>query len=125
MNVFRASMILSAGLLLISSTHAFAAMDSIAVDDEAGRKAGDVGFGVGEGPDAEAAKKEALKNCKSFGNTACEVAVTYDKCGAYAASKEHSGTGTGASEEEAKKTALSQCGEDKCKVVVSDCVGKS
>jgi hypothetical protein len=118
-------MIASAAFLLVCSTQAMATMDSIAVDDEPGLKAGDVGYGVGEGDDAGTAKKEALKQCKKSGNDKCEVAVTYAKCGAYAASKQHSGTGTADSEDAAKQAAVEDCGTDGCKVVVSDCVGKN
>jgi hypothetical protein len=111
----------AAALFSFVAGSAMAKMDSIAVDDEPGLVAADIGYGIGEGDTAAEAKREALKQCKAKG---CEVVVTYDKCGAYASSKQHSGTGTGATEAEAKHNALVDCGSDACKVGVSDCVGK-
>ncbi len=114
-----------AAMMLTGSAHAFAAhYDSIAVDDDTGTSGGQAGYGVGEGDSAEEAKHEAMKQCRSSGNHSCEVAVTYQRCGAYASSKKNSGTGTGSSEAAARSEALHECGVSACRVVVSDCVGK-
>lgn len=96
------------------------AAGAIAVDDEAGSKAGDVGYGIGTGDTREAAGRDALVECKKAGNSDCKVAVRYDTCGAYAASKSYSGIGWGSSEGAAKSNALEACGSG-CKIVVSDC----
>jgi Domain of unknown function (DUF4189) len=109
------------GLIALLSCAAMAKVDSIAVDDEPGLKAADIGYGIGEGDTPAEAKREAFKQCHAKG---CEIAVTYEKCGAYASSRQHSGTGTGNTEEAAKRAALIDCGNDACRVAVSDCVGK-
>lgn len=112
------SLIVVVGLFL-AVTEAFAA-GAIAVDDEAGSKASDVGFGIGTGDTREAAGSDAVAECRKAGNSNCKVAVRYDTCGAYAASREHSGIGWGSSEGAAKGNALEACGSG-CKIVVSDC----
>jgi hypothetical protein len=96
------------------------AAGAIAVDDEAGAKAEDVGYGIGSGDSREEAAADAKKQCKKAGNSDCKVVVRYDTCGAYAASKNYTGVGWGNSEGEAKSNALEACGSG-CKVVVSDC----
>jgi len=105
--------------LFFAVTEASAA-GAIAVDDEAGSKAADVGYGIGTGATREAAGANSLVECKKAGNASCKVAVRYDTCGAYAASTEHSGTGWGSSESAAKANALEACGAG-CKLVVADC----
>ena len=105
--------------MLTVSGAAFAA-GAIAVDDDQGTKASDVGYGVGEGSTREEAAAMALKNCKQAGNS-CEVVVRYDTCGAYAASKKYAGKGWGKTEEIAKRKALDECGDSACRIVVSDC----
>lgn len=96
------------------------AAGAIAVDDEAGSKASEVGFGIGTGDTREAAGKDAIIECRKAGNSSCKVAVRYDTCGAYAASRDVSGIGWGSSESTAKANALEACGSG-CKIVVSDC----
>jgi len=66
------------------------------------------------------AKTAAVKLCVAEGLFFCKAAAWYDACGAYAKSSKNSGTGYGASEEEAKRSALASCGSD-CKVVVAQC----
>lgn len=96
------------------------AAGAIAVDDEQGSKASEVGYGVGSGSTREEAARDAMNECRKAGNTGCKVAVRYDTCGAYAASKDYSGIGWGSSESEAKANALEACGSG-CRIVVSDC----
>lgn len=96
------------------------AAGAIAVDDEAGSKADEVGYGIGTGATREEAAADAKRECKKAGNSECKVVVRYDTCGAYAASKQYSGTGWGSSEGAAKANALESCGAG-CKIVVADC----
>ncbi|RAU21522.1 hypothetical protein CU669_12540 [Paramagnetospirillum kuznetsovii] len=105
--------------MLVGSVGAMAA-GAIAVDDEAGSKADEVGYGIGTGATREEAGIDAKRECKKAGNSECKVAVRYDTCGAYAASRSYSGIGWGSTEGAAKANALEACGAG-CKVVVSDC----
>ncbi len=105
---------------LLTSTATFAA-GAIAVVDAEGTKASEVGYGVGRGDTREAAAADALKDCRKVGNTGCEVVVRYDVCGAYAATKKYAGKGWGSTEAIAKQKAMEECGDPKCRVVVSDC----
>jgi hypothetical protein len=109
-----------AALLWLNGGFAFAE-GAIAVDDEAGSKPGDAGFGVGYGDSKESAQSAALKKCTSMGNDSCKVVVWYKKCGAYASSAEKFGIGYGSTEDAAKNMALAQCSVSSCKVVASDC----
>lgn len=113
-------LILAAATALVMHSGMAMAAGAIAVDDEEGVKAGEVGFGVGSGSTREAAAADALKECKKAGNSSCKVAVKYDTCGAYAGSKSTFGIGWGSTESAAKKKALDECGSG-CKIVVSDC----
>jgi hypothetical protein len=116
-----------AGMLVtgaaLAATPALAAWDSIAVDDDTSTAGGNAGYGVGTGDSKGAAEAEAVKACKSEGNSNCKVAVSYQSCGAYASSTHHAGIGTGASKEAAGAAAKKGCGEGACKVVVAECVG--
>lgn len=113
------SMIAVAAVLGFSG--AAMAAGAIAVDDEEGMKATEVGYGIGNGATREEAAAVAMRECKKAGNSGCKVVVRYDACGAYAASKNYSGAGWGATEGAAKAKALEECGNSSCKVVVSDC----
>ncbi|MBI3446903.1 MAG: DUF4189 domain-containing protein [Magnetospirillum sp.] len=110
--------LLALGLIFASAS--VMAAGAIAVDDEQGSKASDVGYGIGSGDTRDAAGRSAMAECKKAGNSSCKVAVRYDTCGAYAASKDYSGIGWGDSEGQAKANALEACGAG-CRVVVSDC----
>jgi hypothetical protein len=115
---------LTAGAAL-AATPALAAWDSIAVDDDTDTKAGQAGYGVGQGPTKSEAEHQAMKACKGEGNSGCQIEISYkDTCGAYASSKKYSGHATGASKHEAAEAAVSACGDSSCKLVVSDCVGQ-
>lgn len=96
------------------------AMGAIAVDDEAGTKADEVGYGIGYGDTQDEAAGEAAGACISAGNTNCTIVSVFRGCGAYAASPTHFGVGQGDTPEAAINDALDQCG-DGCRVVVSDC----
>lgn len=106
---------------LVLATPAMAmAIGAIAVDDQEGDE--QPGYGLSVGHDSkEAARKAALRECKSAGNENCRVVVSFDGCGAYAASNKFYGTGTGTSIAKAERMALEQCGNKACSVVVSEC----
>jgi hypothetical protein len=94
---------------------------AIAVDDQPGEKPSDAGYGIGFGDSKESAQKAALAKCNSMGNDTCKVVVWFEKCGAYASSNEKYGIGWADSEDDAKSKALAQCGNERCRVVASDC----
>lgn len=107
----------------LAATPAFAKWDSIAVDDDVGTRGGDAGYGVGEGPTRGEAEAMAKQQCRSEGNKNCAVEISYQNmCGAYASSKKYSGHGTGMSKAAAARAAREACGDEHCKVVVTDCV---
>ena len=108
-------------MLLVGLTAPLSAMaiGAIAVDDEVGAQAG---YGVSVGMSSESeAKQAALKECRSAGNTNCEVVATFEMCGAYAASKSYFGVGEGESQKVAEARAIEDCGNAACKIVVADC----
>ena len=111
----------AAGFMLASAP-AFA-VGAIAVGNPGGLSADQIGYGVGHGDTREEAQRHAFKRCSRVGNSDCAVAVWYDTCGAYAASRHRYGFGYGTSEEIARSEALSHCASDHCEIVVSDCVG--
>lgn len=113
---------LVASLLALSpaSLSSALAAGAIAVDDEEGENPGDVGYGIGYGSSREEAATAAMAECRKSGNKGCKVAVRFDTCGAYAASKAHFGVGWGASKAVATAAALESCGAG-CKLVVADC----
>lgn len=111
--------VLFLALTLALPSSAFA-VGAIAVDDEEGDI--DPGYGYVTGMKNEGeAKAGALKECRANGNKNCKVAVWFKQCGAYANSRKYSGIGYGASKKVAEAKALDECGNDACKIVVSDC----
>jgi hypothetical protein len=107
-------------LALVAPLSVFA-VGAIAVDDEAGDKAADVGYYVATGEDSEgAAKKAALAGCKGQGMKNCRIGVWFTKCGAYASGPEYTGYGTGKTKQAASSSALESCGKG-CKIVVAEC----
>lgn len=107
-------------LFLGATAPAAWAAGAIAVYDEAETDPSDVGYGVGFGETREEAAAEAMSECRKAGNAQCKVAVRFDSCGAYAASKQHYGVGWGENLLIAEANALAQCGAN-CQIVVSDC----
>ena len=91
----------------------------IAVDDQVGEN--DPAYGVGGGDTKAEATRSAIKFCKEASGRNCEVAVSYEKCGAYASSKKYSGIGTASTAQNAKKKALDGCNNASCRVLVADC----
>ena len=107
--------------LLIAPSFSFA-IGAIAVDDEEGLKADEVGYYYVTGEDSEAAaKKEALKGCKKEGNKNCKITGWFKNCGAYVVSKKYSGYGYGKTKQAAIDMAMEECGNNACKVVVAQC----
>ena len=104
---------------MIVPVAAHAGWGVIAVDDQVGEK--DPAYGVGGGDSKAEATKNAMKFCKEASGTKCDVAVTYEKCGAYASSRKYSGTGTASTAQEAKKKALGECNNASCRVLIADC----
>jgi hypothetical protein len=97
------------------------AVGAIAVVDEEGDSASEVGYYIVFNEDSEsAAKKAALKDCRADGNKNCKIGVWFTKCGAYATSETTYGYGTGKTKGAAQQNALDGCGSG-CKVVVADC----
>lgn len=94
---------------------------AIAVDDQAGSKPSDAGYGIAFGDSKESAQDAALAKCKAMGNASCKVMVWFKHCGAYASSNEKYGIGWGDSEDDAKTMAMEQCGNDSCRTVASEC----
>ena len=69
----------------------------------------------------EQAGRQALAGCGSLGNKACQVAVRFETCGAYAASPTNYGTGFGRTSAAAQAMAMNVCGHSACQVVVAKC----
>ena len=110
---------LAFALSMMVPVAAHAGWGVIAVDDQVGDK--DPAYGVGGGDSKAEASQSAMKFCKEASGKKCDVAVTYEKCGAYASSKKYSGTGTASTAQEAKKKALNECNNASCKVLIADC----
>jgi hypothetical protein len=107
-----------AGFLCLAPVSAFA-WGAIAVDDEKGSS--NAGFGYVTGEDSEkAAERGAMKECRAR-NKSCKVAITFESCGAYAASANRWGTGEGVTKGAARRIALANCGNEACKLVVAQC----
>jgi hypothetical protein len=105
---------------LLMGTSAYAAgWGAIAADEVVGEK--DPYYGVGGGDSKSEAEKNAKKFCREAGGKDCEVLVTYQQCGAYAASKKYSGVGTAATKKLAEAKALSACNNSNCSIAASDC----
>ncbi|CAA6606379.1 conserved exported hypothetical protein [Rhodospirillaceae bacterium LM-1] len=113
-------LILAAAAALVLHSGMALAAGAIAVDDEEGVSASEVGYGVGTGSTRDEAGADAMRECKKAGNKGCKVAVRYDTCGAYAGSRSSYAIGYGKTESAAKSMALDACGSG-CKIVVADC----
>ena len=78
-------------------------------------------YGIGGGDSEKEATDTAVKFCKEAGGKGCKLAVSYNQCGAYAASKTTGGWGRSSTKEGAEKQSIEGCKDAQCKVVVSDC----
>ncbi|CAN5375749.1 hypothetical protein BH11PSE11_BH11PSE11_32290 [soil metagenome] len=96
------------------------AYGAIAVDDQRGQADPGYGFYIGARSRGDA-ERGAMRECRRSGNRDCKVAVWFESCGAYAASRRYYGIGWGGSRREASNMALDKCGSDRCRIVVSRC----
>ena len=97
------------------------AYGAIAVDDDV-EAANEAGFGWATGAASrKEAEHRAIEACREHGNDSCKVVVWFETCGAYAASKGHTGIGYGASREVARREALDKCGTEHCRIIVAEC----
>jgi hypothetical protein len=78
-------------------------------------------FGVGGGGSEDEATANAQKFCAEAGGAECKTVVTYQQCGAYAASKTGGGWGKSTTQKTAEDQAMAGCNDDGCKIVTSDC----
>ena len=115
----KGSIALFFALSLMLPVAAHAAWGVIAVDDRVGER--DPAYGVGGGRTQAEATKIALKFCKEASGIKCEIAVRYEKCGAYASSRKYSGAGIASNEHDARRRALGECNDASCRILVADC----
>jgi hypothetical protein len=78
-------------------------------------------YGTGGGNTKELAEKSADRFCVEAGGKQCKVVISYQTCGAYAASSQSSGAGTGVTKKASEDDAISHCKSGDCKIVISDC----
>lgn len=105
----------------VIGTSAFAAeykWGAISIDTALGKSPA---YGIGGGDTKEEAVENAQKFCKEAGGSKCQVATTYEKCGAVATNKTSGFWGIGATEKEASDRALKACEKGDCQVQVADC----
>jgi hypothetical protein len=110
--------------VMLGLAHAGAAWawGAIAVDHDYGEDPEDSGYVLVAQHHATraAAAADALTTCQDNGDN-CEVVLTFQKCGAYAASKTRFGVGVATTLKRAEQRAVAACGRGDCQVVVSDC----
>jgi hypothetical protein len=116
-NVFR----VAAFVAVFAFPAAGFAAGAIAVDDVEGMEHHETGFGtaINEANGDEAAAA-AMRECRSTGNENCRVVLRFNRCGAYAVSTGHFGTGTGRTQRAAERDALQGCGAG-CRIAISQC----
>jgi hypothetical protein len=78
-------------------------------------------YGVGGGDTKDEADKNAQKFCGTAGGKNCSTVLSYEQCGAYAASASGAGKGVGATQKSAEAAAISDCKGADCKILTSDC----
>ena len=111
--------------ILQSNAFAFGAIAVGDADPKANDASTEQHFIASDHASYDAAKEAAMRQCLEKKLYFCQVALTFDACGAYAKSEKNSGNAWAATEDEAKRLALASCGKD-CKVVVAQCErGKS
>lgn len=104
---------------LVWSGGAFA-IGAIAVDDQEGDTEPGYGFAL-EHDTKEQAQRAAMAECRKAGNKNCKVAVWFETCGAYAASKRYYGVGWGKTAARARDMALEKCGNSSCRIKIAKC----
>jgi len=115
--------VVAAAAMLSASVagHAGAAEDWGAIAVDLGVYEASPFYGIGGGSSEDEASTNAMKFCVEAGGAHCKLQTTYQQCGAYAASHTSGGWGKAPTKKTAEVQALAGCGEDACKIVVSDC----
>ena len=114
--------VFATALIVLASTGAAFAWGAIAIDDEEGDTADDVGYGWATGyPNQRAAQQEAMSECKGQGNENCRMVLTFQGCGAYATSPSRYGVGSAATAAQAERNAMRACNNSACTIVLSQC----
>jgi hypothetical protein len=117
-----ATILIAAGIFAFAATGSAFAIGALAVDDYDDESPADAGYGSVTGYNSKReASMAALDSCRSSPTSDCKLVLTFTKCGAYAASRNTYGVGTGNTVDAAEKRALTDCGDAGCMVVVSDC----
>ena len=93
--------------------------DSISIDGSAGED--HPYYGKGVGITRNEAEQGAQKSCHKVGGKQCKIVLSFQQCGAYAASARSTGKGTGTTKQIAEAQAISDCHSIDCKIIVSDC----
>jgi hypothetical protein len=113
--------VVAAALVAAGSTGA-SAWGAIAVDDDYGDDPSNSGYALVTSAASRAeAAAEAMADCQAAGNSSCRVVLTFPRCGAYAASAQNYGIGTGNTVRQAEQRALSDCDGPGCRILVADC----
>ena len=81
----------------------------------------DLPWGSGEAETERDAVNNAMRFCRQSGGKACKVVLTFRQCGAYAHSRNATGTGVGKTKKAAETAALEACKDSRCQIVTSDC----
>ena len=114
--------LVATGVLTLGLSLATAAVaeewGAIAVD--LGKFERDPYHGIGGGDSEKEAVANSMKFCRESGGPNCKLVVTYNACGAYAASRSDGAWGKGQTKKEAESRALANCSGG-CKLVVADC----
>jgi hypothetical protein len=110
---------ISLAIVISAQASSVFAFGAIAVNDSQGTAASEAGYGVGWGSTRKEAERNAVRECKSAGNDECEVAVWFERCGAYAGDRVNYGIGYGETLKTAENMALKDC--PNCQLIVSDC----
>ena len=95
---------------------------AIAVDDVEGDDPNLAGYGiVTNAASGAVADTDALAVCTAEGNVDCQLILTFQQCGAYAASTTDFGAAAAATQKAAEDRALALCGSGDCVLVISGC----
>jgi hypothetical protein len=110
---------LAVAVIISAQASSVLAFGAIAVNDSKGTAASEAGYGLGWGGTRREAERDAVKQCLAAGNDDCQVAVWFERCGAYAGDRVNYGIGYGETLNKAESMALKDCPH--CQIIVSDC----
>lgn len=113
------SLLAFGGLLFASVSASADSWGAISIDFKTAQT--DPYFGVGGGSSEDEAITNAQKFCVEAGGAECKTVVSYQQCGAYAASGKGGGWGKSSTQKTAEAQAMAGCNDDACKIVTSDC----